>query len=73
MIKCTVCDQMFYSIVDCTSHVERTHADPDQDPCIRVQYRCNICGRVFGHRADVRNHTLREHGLQRVSMSEEPA
>ncbi len=73
MYKCTVCEELFYSTVDCASHVEKVHPEHEPTACIQVQYRCDHCGRVFGHKRDVHNHTLREHGLQKPSLTEIPA
>ncbi len=71
MYRCTVCQELFYSLVDCQKHVEAHHAEAQGEVCIPVRYTCGYCGRRFGHRADVQNHALRDHGLQHVAIQEE--
>jgi len=73
MYKCSACDSLFYSQVDCRSHVRDRHPDSNPDPCTLVYYRCPLCEQLFGHQADVRNHALRDHGRQRVKGVEVPA
>ena len=72
MYKCSSCSTLFYSMVDCEAHLANEH--PDQgDSCVQVQFRCPVCGQVFGHKTDVTNHALRDHGKQRVAPLEIPA
>jgi uncharacterized C2H2 Zn-finger protein len=70
MYKCTACGELFYSTVDCASHQEAQHPEAEALDCIQVQYRCEVCAQIFGHRADVKNHALRDHGLQRPRVME---
>jgi uncharacterized C2H2 Zn-finger protein len=37
---------------------------------VLVQYRCKVCGHIFNHRIDCRNHAMREHGIQRLGCPE---
>ena len=70
MYKCFTCETPFYSLVDCEKHLEAHHPDDDSVTCSQVVYRCSHCGVTFGHWSDVKNHSLRDHGLQRVDIAE---
>lgn len=72
MYKCSSCSTLFYSTVDCQEHLASQHPDHEES-CTRVQYRCPVCGQIFGHKNDVTNHALRDHGRQRVAALEIPA
>ena len=70
MYKCTLCNQTFYSQVDCAQHQAREHPDQSEPACTQLEYRCGYCGMAFSHRTDVSNHALRDHGIQRVEVRE---
>lgn len=70
MYRCQICDTLCYSIIDCQKHIESEHPDEDVERCTRVGFECGFCGLSFGHRTDVKNHALREHGLQQIEVRE---
>lgn len=75
MYKCSLCDKHFYSLVDCEKHQEAAHTDGEAEldtstSCVQVNFRCSYCGVAFGHWSDVKNHSLRDHGQQRVEVTE---
>lgn len=70
MFKCTLCDERFFSVIDCCNHAEAEHSDAGIDACTQVLYRCPVCDQNFGHPWDCKNHGLREHGLQQIECTE---
>ncbi|MDX1438253.1 MAG: hypothetical protein R3335_15700 [Anaerolineales bacterium] len=70
MFRCKQDGEIFYSIVDCEQHIAREHPDLGETPCIPLEYRCSYCGMAFPHHTDVRNHALRDHGIQRIEVQE---
>lgn len=70
MYKCTGCDMLFYSQVDCEAHRNNHHEGDNPGGCVAVKYACPRCGQQFGHPWDVRNHAMREHGWQRAAPVE---
>lgn len=65
MYKCKPCGETFYSTYDCQAHLNTAHEEATEEGCVHVQYRCEVCGWLFEHPTDVRNHALREHGMQK--------
>jgi hypothetical protein len=64
MYLCKVCNQEFYSTVDCKAHLEGQHAGAQPDSCVFVNYQCPVCAVLFAHKIDCLNHALRDHGVQ---------
>jgi hypothetical protein len=66
MYLCKQCSEEFYSVVDCNAHREAQHSSSSEEDCVLVQYQCPICGVVYAHKVDCRNHALRDHGVQQA-------
>ena len=60
--KCSQCKEYFYTPAACESHIAGQHTENGSPACVRVQFRCPRCGRVFTHWDDCKNHAMREHG-----------
>ncbi len=74
MYKCQICNRLFYSTVDCQSHLETKHSNSESQSraCLEVNFQCPTCGQLFGHQVDCKNHALREHGIQMQQCIERP-
>lgn len=70
MIKCGICNDLFFSRVDCIAHINNEHEHTEEDPCFEVAYHCPKCSEIFQHIRDCTNHAMREHGLQKIDCRE---
>ena len=57
-------------MIDVANHIEAKHPDTNPGDFAPVQYRCKVCGYLFNHRTDYRNHAMRERGVQRMDCLE---